>query len=46
MDDLIKVCKKKGNVEVYSRDHALCVQPRAMRKISKSVKEFFITIDF
>jgi len=45
IEELVKICSKKGTVRVESRDHKICTQPKQMKKISEQLKEFFIIID-
>lgn len=43
--ELLDVCSSYGTVRVESKDHRLCTQPKSMRKISTSLREFFIIVD-
>tara|TARA_R110002110_G_scaffold121820_2_gene297752 strand:- start:1 stop:1374 length:1374 start_codon:yes stop_codon:yes gene_type:complete len=45
MGELVDICSNYGTVRVDTKDHRLCMQPKNMRKISTSLKEFFIIID-
>jgi len=44
-EELIDLCKNYGEVKVQTREHPLCTQPNALRKISTSLNEIFIIID-
>ena len=44
-EQLVIIAKNFGNVEVRERNHRLCSQSSKMRKVSTSLKEYFIVID-
>jgi len=44
-DELLHLCKKRGNVKIMDREHRLCTQPKSMNKISNGLKEKFLIID-
>lgn len=45
IEELTAICSKYGDVSVFSKDHRLCMQPKSMKKISETLKEFFIVVD-
>lgn len=45
VEELMEICSKYGECSVYSKKHKICTQPSNMKKISSSLKEFFIVLD-
>jgi adenine-specific DNA methylase len=45
IDELYSICNKYGSVELYSKEHKICTQPNSLKKVSETLKEFFIVLD-
>lgn len=45
IEDFLSLSKKFGKVEIKNKDHRICSQPNSLKKISTSLKEYFIIID-
>tara|TARA_Y100000593_G_C4312412_1_gene339058 strand:- start:2048 stop:3091 length:1044 start_codon:yes stop_codon:yes gene_type:complete len=45
IEELCGISSKYGKVELYSEEHKICMQPNSLKKISETLKEFFIVLD-
>jgi len=45
IDELMEICSKYGDCSVFSKEHKICTQASSMKKVSSSLKEFFVVLD-
>jgi adenine-specific DNA methylase len=45
IEELVEICSRYGECKVVSRDHRICTQANSMKKISSSLKEYFVVLD-
>jgi adenine-specific DNA methylase len=45
IDELVEICSKYGDCSLVSKEHKICTQAKSMKKVSSSLKEFFVVLD-